>query len=125
MVEELHGTVREGSDASWFGVEGYLLHLQCSQIRVIIDAALGEQGDILEAIVVLDDVTQVGVTFAANVLKGLDVEVELGRHCGVTFGVDLTLVHDGLKPGKVFIVVGDDELEALRVKIRDRGGSSG
>lgn len=55
-VEELHCTVWEGSDASRFGVEGYFLHLQRGQIGVIINAALGEEGDILEAVVVLDDV---------------------------------------------------------------------
>ncbi len=42
QVEELHGAVRVGGDASCFGVEGYLLHLDCCQIGMVIDAALGE-----------------------------------------------------------------------------------
>lgn len=86
---------------------------------MVIDAALGEQGDILETIVVLDDVTQVSVTFTANILERLDVEEELGRIHGATFGVDLALVHDRLEPGKVFVVVGNDEFKALRVSSRD------
>lgn len=65
------------------------------------------------------------MTFAANVLERLDVEAELGCILGATFGVDLALVQDGLEPGEVFIVVGDDELEALRVPIGDKGGSPG
>ena len=41
-VEELHGAVRISGDTSWLGVEGYLFHLECREIDMIIDAALGE-----------------------------------------------------------------------------------
>ena len=47
--------MREGSDAARFGIECYLFHLQRGQIGVIIDTALGEQSDIFEAFVLVDD----------------------------------------------------------------------
>ena len=117
-VELFHCAVREGGDPSWFGVEGDLLHLECGQIRVVIDTALDEQGDIAEAIIVLDDVVKVGVTFAADVLEGLDVEAKLGCVLGAAFGVDLAMFDDRLKPRKVFIVVGHDHLKVWRVECR-------
>ena len=85
---------------------------------MVIDAALGEQGDVFEAIVVLDDVGQEGVAFAADVLESLDVEAKLGGVLGAAFGVDFALVHDRLKPGEVFVVVSDDKFKVLWVRNR-------
>ena len=121
-VEQFHCAVRESGDPSWFGVEGDLLHLECGQIRMVIDTALDEQGDITEAIIVLDDVVKVGVTFTADVLEGLDVEAKLGCVLGAAFGVDLAMFHDRLKPRKVFTVVSDDHLKVWRVERRGRRG---
>ena len=122
-MEELHGTVREGSDPSRFGVEGNLLHLHCGQVGVIIHAALGEQGDIFEAIVVVDDMVHVGMPFAANVFESLHVEAEFGRVLGAAFGVDLAVSNDRLEPAKVFAIMSDDNLNLLGIKSRGRGGS--
>lgn len=105
----------EGSDSSRFGLEGYLFHLECGEISVVIDAALGEKSDVLDALVVLDDVVKVGVTFTADVLKSLDFEVKLGRMLGAAFGIDLDVVDDRLQPGKVFAVMRDDDLNVLKV----------
>lgn len=41
-VEELHDTVWECSDSSFFGLECYLLHLECCERGMVIDAALSE-----------------------------------------------------------------------------------
>ena len=115
--------MREGSDASRFGIEGYFPHLLCLQVGMVIDAALNEEGDIFQVIVVFDDVMKVGVTFTANVLERFHVEASLGRVLGAAFGIDLALADDGLEPGKVFAVMGDNELNVLRVLCRGRGGS--
>ena len=77
---------------------------------MIIDAALGEKGDILQDIVVFHDMMKEGVTFTSNVLQRFNVEASLGRVLGAAFGVDLALSDDGLEPGKVFIVMSDNEL---------------
>lgn len=122
MVEEFHGAVRVGSDSAWFGVECSLLHLECGQIGVIFNAALGEHGDIRQAIVVLDDMMKVGVTFAADVLQSLDV-TDFRCKFGAAFGVDLAVINDGFEPGKIFAVMGDDNFEFRRVESRSRGGS--
>lgn len=122
-VEELHGTVRKGSDPSGFGVEGNLLHFHCGQVGVIIHAALGEEGDILEAVVVVDDMVHESMPFAANVLESLHVEAEFGRVLGAAFGVDLAVSNDRLEPAKVFAVMSDDDLNLLGIKSRGRGGS--
>ena len=107
--------MREGSDAARFGIECYLFHLKRGQIGVIIDTALGEQSHIFEAFVLVDDMVQVCVTFAADVLQRLDVEAKLGRVLGAAFGVDLALSDDWLEPGEVFAVMGDDKFDVLRL----------
>ena len=58
---------------------------------MIVDAALGEKGDVLEVLVVLDDVVKVGVAFTADILKGLDFEGKLGGVLGAAFGVYLAV----------------------------------
>ena len=65
---------------------------------MVIDAALGEQSNILEAMVVLDDVIKIAVTFSANVLESFDVEANLGRVLRATFGVDFAMFDDWLEP---------------------------
>lgn len=105
----------EGGDTSWFGVEGYFSHLKCVEIGMVINAGLREKGDILEALVVLDDMMKVGVTFAADVFEGFGVELKLGRVLGAAFGVDLAVFDDRFEPGKVFIVVRDDYFKVQMV----------
>ena len=77
---------------------------------MVIDTALSEEGDILQIIVVFHDMIKVGVTFTANVLERFNVEASLGRVLGTTFGVNLALSDDGLEPGKVFVVMSNNEL---------------
>ena len=91
---------------------------------MVVDAALNEEGDILQVIVVFDDMMKVCVTFTANVLKRFHVEASLGRVLGAAFGINLALSDNGLEPGKVFAVMSDNELNVLRVLYRGRGGSS-
>ena len=104
-----------GGYSSWLGLEGYLLHLECREIDVIVDTALGEQSDVLEVLVVLDNVVKVGVAFTANVLKGLNFQWKLGRVLGTTFGVYLAVFDHRLEPGEVFVVMRNDNLEVQRV----------
>ena len=113
-----------GGDSARFGCEGYLLHLDSGEVGMVVDAALGEEGNIFEAIVVLDNVVKVGVTFAANVLKRLDVDAKLGGVLGSAFGIDLAVFHDRLEPGEIFAVMRDDNLKVLGVPCC-RGGSPG
>lgn len=82
---------------------------------MVIDAALGEEGNILETLVVLDNMIEVGVTFTTDVLKGLDFERKLRRVLGAAFGIDLAVFNDRFEPGKVFAVMRDDNLIVLRV----------
>ena len=58
---------------------------------MVIDAALSKKGDVLEALVVLDNMVKVGMTFTANVLKGINFETGLGRMLGATFRIDLAV----------------------------------
>ena len=116
--------MREGSHASQFGIEGYLLHLLCIEVGVIIDTALGEEGDILQVIVVFHDMMKIGVTFTANVLERFNVEASLGRVLGTAFRVNLALSNDGLEPGETFVVMSDNELNVLRVLYGGRGSAS-
>ena len=76
---------------------------------MVIDAALSEEGDILQVIVVFDDMIEEGMTFTANVLERFNVEVSLGRVPGAAFGINLALSDNGLEPGKVFAVMSDNE----------------
>ena len=46
---------------------------------MIVDTALSKEGDILKAVIVLDDMVKVGMTFTTNILKWLDFEAWLGR----------------------------------------------
>ena len=115
--------MREGSDASRFGIEGYFPHLLCGQVGVVVDAALNEEGDILQVVVVFNDMMKVCVTFTTNVLKRFHVEAPLGRVVGAAFGINLAVSDDGLEPGKVFAVMSDNELNVLRVLCGGRGGS--
>ena len=77
---------------------------------MVVDAALSEEGDILQVIVVFDNMMKEGVTFTPNVLKRFNVEAFLGRVLGAAFGINLAMSDDGLKPGKVFAVMSDNEL---------------
>ena len=77
---------------------------------MVIDAALGEEGDILQVIVVFHDMMKEGVTFTPNILKRFNVEGFLRRVLRAAFGVYLALSDDGLEPGKVFIVMSDNKL---------------
>ena len=90
---------------------------------MVIDAALSEECDILEVIVVVDDMIKVSMTFTANVLKRFDVEACLGRVLGAAFGINFAVFDDGLEPGKVFVVMSDNELNVLRFLCCGRGGS--
>ena len=101
-----------GGDAARFGGESHLFHLEGGEIGVVVDTALGEEGDIFETVVVCDDVMQVGVTFAANVFKGFDVEGGLRRARWSTFGIDLAVFDDSSEPREVFVVMGDDNTKA-------------
>ena len=92
---------------------------------MVINATLCEEGDILQIIVVFDDMMKVGVTFTANVLKRFNVEASLGRVLRTAFGINLALSDNRPKPGKIFAVMSDNELNVLRVLSRGRGGSPG
>lgn len=107
--------MREGRDPSVLCVKGPLLHLKGREVDMIVDAALGEEGDVLEAVVVLDNVVKVGVTFTTNVLKCFDFKPWLGRMFGAAFRVDLAMVNDRLQPGEVLVVLGNDDFKILRV----------
>lgn len=111
--------MREGGDSSWFDFESFLLHLERGELDMVIHTTLGEKGDILKALVVIDNMVKVGVTFTADVLKGLDFEAKLGRVLGTAFGVHLAMSDDRLQPGKVFVVMRDDD---LKVQSLARGG---
>ena len=113
--------MRVSGDPSRLGVEGSLFHLECGEISMVIDAALGEQGDILETVVVLDNMVEVGVTFTADVLEGIDVEAELGRVLRAAFGIDLAVLDDCFEPAKILAIVRDDNLQVQRIP-RNRGG---
>ena len=121
MVEKLHGAVRVGGDSSDFGVEGFLFHLEGGQIRVVVDAALSEEGDIFEAVVTLDNMMEIGMSFAADIFQGFDIEVELWRVLGAAFGVDLTVFEDRFEPGEVFVVMSHDNLKVYGVEALSRG----
>lgn len=123
-VEELHGAVREGCDLSRFGLEGYLLHLQCGEISMVIDPALGEQSDVFETLVAVGYVVKVGVTFTADIFKSLDIEAKVGRVFRAAFRIDLAVIDDRFEPGKVFVVMRDDDLKVWRVSRCGRGGST-
>ena len=90
---------------------------------MVINAALSEEGHILQVIIVFDDMIKISMTFTANVLKRFDVEASLGRVLGATFGINLAVSDDGLEPGKVFVIMSDNELNVLRFLCRGRGGS--
>ena len=115
--------MRIGGDSSWSGLEGDVLHLKCREIDMIVDAALGEQSDVLEVLVVFDNVVKVGVAFTANIVKSLDFEGKLRRVLGATFGVYLAVFNDRLEPSKVFVVMRDNNLTVQRVPRCGRGGS--
>ena len=66
-VEELEDAVRVGGHVAGFGGEGGFFHLEGGERDVVVDAALGEEGDGGEVVVVLDDVVEVGVAFTADV----------------------------------------------------------
>lgn len=85
---------------------------------MVVHAALGEQGDILEALVVPDNMIKVGMAFTADVVKNLNIEAKFGRVLGTAFGVDLAVFDDRFEPGKVFAVMRDDNLKVRRVKSR-------
>ena len=82
---------------------------------MVVDTALSKERDVLEAVVVLDNVVEVGVTFTTNVLKWLDFEAWLRRMFGAAFRIDLAMVNDRLEPGEVLIVLGNDKLKFFRV----------
>ena len=77
---------------------------------MVIDAALSEESDILQVIVVFNDVMKEGVTFTPNVLKRFNVEASLRRVLGAAFGINLAMSDDGPEPGKVFAVMSNNEL---------------
>ena len=77
---------------------------------MVVDAALSEQDNILEALVMFDDMMKVGMTFTANVLKGLNFEAGLGRMLGAAFRIDLAVFDHRFEPGQVFVVVRDNNL---------------
>ena len=92
---------------------------------MVIDAGLSEKSNILEALVILDDVVKVGMTFTADVWEVLDLEAKLGCVLRAAFGIDPAVLDDWLKPVKVFTVMCDDDLEVQIVSHCRRGGSPG
>ena len=111
-----------GSDSSYFGVQCLLFHLECGQIRVIVDAGLSEQGDIFEPIVAFDNVVKIGMSFAADVFHSFEIKRRLWRVFGTTFRIDLAVFEDRFEPGKVFVVMSHDNLKVDRVQTCGRGG---
>ena len=111
-----------GSDSSYFGVQGSLLHLERVQIDVVIDATLGEERDIFETIVALDDMMKIGMSFATNVLQGFHIEKKLRRVFRAAFAVHLAVLDDRFEPGKVFIVMSHDNLKVRSGQTRGGGG---
>ena len=114
-LEQLHGSMREGSDPSVLCLQGSLLHLECSKIGMVVDTALSKEGDVLEAVVVLDNMAKVGVTFTTNILKSLDFKTWLGCIFGAAFRVHLAMIEDRLEPGEILVVVSNDDLKVLSV----------
>lgn len=75
-VEELQVTLgAESSDLIHLGRECHLHHLQSGHASVVESFALCEDNNILELIVVLADVVEIRLSFAAVVVELLEFEV--------------------------------------------------
>ena len=81
---------------------------------MVVDSALGKESDILEAVVVLDNMVKVGVTFTTNIFKWLDFEAWFWRMFRAAFRINLAVIDDRFKPGKVFVVLSDNNLKIFR-----------
>lgn len=75
-IEQLQVTLgAEGSDLAHLSPERVVHHLQGGHASVVKSFALCEDGNVLELIVVLADVVEVGLSFAAVVVELLECEV--------------------------------------------------
>ena len=79
-IEELQITLgTEGSDLAHLGPKRGLHHLQGSHASVVESFALCKDNNVLELVIVITDVVEVSLSFAAVVVELLEFEVRFVR----------------------------------------------
>lgn len=78
---------------------------------MVINAALDEECDISQRVVIVDDVVEEGVSLTANVGQRREFERGCWRIVGSAFTINAAFRTFLLEPGEVFVVVTHDDFE--------------